>query len=149
TTLHPLPTRVEIDLPSGQLRRKTDVLSVATDRERQLIFVDDCLNRLGARIAEDARDLGRRERELREALRIGRPWDDVDALAIQLVDDRLHARALQADARAHGIDGIVAREDRDLRPASDLTRRRANLDDVLLNLRDLELEKRLHEQRIA
>src|SRR5262249_22968871 len=28
-------------------------------------------------------------------------------------------------------------------------RRRANLDDVLLNLRDLELEKRLHEQRIA
>ena len=101
------------------------------------------------RIAEHARDLGRRERQLGEALRIGRPRHDVDALAVQLVDDRLHARALEADARAHRIDRVVAREHGDLGAAADFAGGRADLDDVLLDLRDLELEQRLHEQRVA
>ena len=39
-----------------------------------------------------------------EARRIAIPGHDVDLLAAQLLHDRLHARALHADARADRID---------------------------------------------
>src|SRR5262245_10058051 len=81
-TLHPLATRVEIDLPAGELRGETHVLPVAADGQRELVFVDDGLDGLRSRIAEHARDLCRRQRELREPLRVGRPRYDVDALAV-------------------------------------------------------------------
>ena len=64
-------------------------------------------------------------------------------------DDRLHARALETHAGADRIDRVVAREDGDFRAAAHLARRGANLDDVLLDLRDLELEQRLNEERVA
>ena len=44
---------------------------------------------------------------------------------------------------------IVAREDGDLRAAADFAGGRPDLDDVLLDLRDLELEQRLDEQRVG
>ena len=91
----------------------------------------------------------RRERQPGEPLRIGRPRHDVDALAAQLVHDRLHARALEADARADRIDGVVARDHGDLGAAADFARDGADLDDLLLDLGHLELEQRLDEQRIA
>ena len=92
---------------------------------------------------------GRRQRQLGETLRIGGPGHDVDALATQLVDDRLHARALEADACADRIDRIVAGEDRDLGAAADFAGGGADLDDALLDLGDLELEQRLHEEAVA
>jgi hypothetical protein len=107
------------------------------------------LNRLGPRIAEHARDLRRRERELGEPLRIRRPWDDVDSLAVQFVHHGLNARALEADARADRVDRIIAREDGDLGSAAHFAGGRTNLDDVLLDLGHLELEQRLHEQWVA
>ena len=101
------------------------------------------------RVREDARHARRREGELREALGIGRPGHDVDPLAIELVDHGLHARTLEAHAGAHRVDGVVARQDRDLRAAADLAGGGADLDDALLDLGHLELEERLHEQRVA
>src|SRR5579859_353130 len=147
--LEPLAARIEVDLPTRQLRRQAHILSVTADRERQLVFVDDRLNRLGLRIGEYAGHPRGRERELREALRIGRPRHDVDALAVQLVHDGLHARALESHARAHGIDPVVPRPNGDLRATAGLTRGRANLDDLLLDLGDFEFEQSFHEQRIG
>jgi hypothetical protein len=46
-----------------------------------------------------------------EAHRVVRELDDVDLLAAQLADDRLHARALHPDARADRIDVTLARVD--------------------------------------
>ena len=57
---------------------------------RPMILVHDGLNCFRRRITEDPGDLGRRQRELGKALRIRGPGHDVDALAIQLVDDGLH-----------------------------------------------------------
>src|SRR6185503_13987036 len=62
-----------------------------------LLFVDD----------RDPADLGRRQRLLHEHDRVLVPLDDVDLLAAQLADDRLHAGALHADAGAHGIDVLL------------------------------------------
>src|ERR1041385_3848886 len=147
--LQPLAARVEIDLPAGELGGEPHVLAVATDRERQLVFVHDRLNRLRFGVGEHARHARRRERQLREALGVGRPGHDVDALAVQLVHDSLHARALQPDARADGIDAVITRPHRDLGAAARFARRRADFDDLLLDLGDLELEERFHEQRVS
>ena len=52
--LHPLTAGVKLDLPLSELRSQSHVLTVATDRKGQLILVDNCLNRLRRRIAENA-----------------------------------------------------------------------------------------------
>ena len=90
-----------------------------------------------------------RERQPGEPLRIGRPRHDVDPLAAELVDDRLHPGALEPDAGADRIDGVVAGDHRHLGAAADFARDGADLDDLLLDLGHLELEQRLDEQRIA
>src|SRR4029079_19624485 len=71
------------------------------------------------------------------------------SLTIELIDDGLHARTLQADAGAYRIDGVVAGEHGDLRAAAYFTGSGANLDDVLLNFGNLELEQRLDEERVS
>ena len=106
--LHPLATGVELDLPFGELRSQANVLSVAPNCQRELVFIDYRLNGLGARIAENPRYTSRGEGELGEPLRVGRPGNDINALAAQLVDYGLDARALQSNAGAHRIDRIVA-----------------------------------------
>src|SRR3989449_11209643 len=55
----------------------------------------------------------------------------------------------EPDARAHRVDRIVARRDGDLGTAARLPRGGADLDDLLLDLRHLELEQGLDEQRVG
>src|SRR6266516_912011 len=88
-------------------------------------------------------------RVAREPLRVWGPRHDVDALAVQLVHDRLHARAFEAHARAHRVDGVVPGRDGDLGPAPRLAGGGADFHDALLDLRHLELEERLHKQRVG
>src|SRR2546429_5772049 len=57
--------------------------------------------------------------------------------------------SLEPDARAHRVDRIVARRDGDLGAAARLPRGGADLDDLLLDLRHLELEQGLDEQRVG
>src|SRR5690606_3187746 len=66
-------------------------------------------------------------------------------LAAQLLHDRLHARALHADARAHGIDVAVAARHGDLAARARLAVRGDDAGDALVDLRDLHLEE-LHEE---
>src|SRR5258705_204984 len=95
-------------LPALRPGSQPPVLAVAAGRQRQVVLVHDRLNRFRLGIGEDAGDAGRRQRQLGEPLRVGRPRDDVDALAVELVDDSLDARALQSHARADRIDAVVA-----------------------------------------
>src|SRR5437667_465353 len=147
--LQPLAARVQVDLPAGELGRETHILAVPPDRERELILVYDRLDRLGVGVREHPRHARRRERQLGKPLGIGRPRHDVDALAVELVDHGLDARALEPHAGAHGIDRVVARGDRDLGAAARLAGGGADLHDLLLDLRHFELEQRLDEQRIG
>ena len=103
--------------------------------------------RLG--IAEHARHLAGASASLREALRIGRPRHDVDALAAQLVHDGLHARALEP---THAPTGSIesSRENTAILVRLPTSRAAARISTMLLlDLRHLELEQRLHEQRIG
>src|SRR5436309_3485659 len=145
----PSGPRIQVDLPGGGLGGEPYVVAVRTDGELQLVLVHNRLDRLGLGIREHAGHARRRERQLREALGVGRPRDDVDALAAQLVHYGLHARAFEPHAGAHRIDRIVTGRDGDFGAAPRLARRGADLDDLLLNLRHFELEQGLDEQRVG
>src|SRR5262249_35076464 len=94
----------DVDLPSGQLAGQPDVLPLAADREREVLLGDQDQGLLGLLVELDVRDLGRLQRVGDQRLRVVVPADDVDALAVELVDDRLDARAADADARADAVD---------------------------------------------
>ena len=81
--------------------------------------------------------------------RILRPFDDVDLLAAQLADDRLHARALHADAGADRIDVALARVDRDLGAIAGLADRAADHHGAVVDLRHFLLEQLDQQGRIG
>src|SRR5512143_1457766 len=93
----------------------------------------------------DALDLGGRDRVADEASRVVIVRDDVDLLAAQLLDDRLDAAALHADARADRVDVAVARRHRDLGAGARLARARLDAHDLLVDLGDLLLEQLLEQ----
>src|SRR5439155_21115760 len=79
----------------------------------------------------------------------GVPRDDVDLLAAQLGDDHAHPRATRAHTRAHRVDALGVRLDRDLRPVARLARDGSDLDQAVCDLRHLELEQRPDQLRVA
>ena len=80
---------------------------------------------------------------------IGRPGDDVDLLADQLLDHGLDTAAAHADAGAHRVDRVVLGDHRDLRPAARIAGHRLDLDDAVVDLRHLLLEQLRHELRMG
>ena len=81
--------------------------------------------------------------------RIFRPLDDVDLLAAQLADDRLHARAAHADARADRVDVALAREDRDLGAVARLADGAADHHGAVVDLGHFLLEQLDQQGRIG
>jgi hypothetical protein len=115
------------------------------DGERELVFLDDHVHRVALLVDDDRAHVGGRERVDHELRRLRRPQDDVDALAGELLGDRLHARAAHADAGADRIDARVVRLHRDLGAQPRVAARGADLEEALLDLGHLELEE-LHEE---
>ena len=114
---------LDIDAPADQLRRQPDVLSLLADGQRQLAVFDHHLHDL-VRAVDDRHtaDLGRADGIGRESHDVVVPLNDVDLLAAQFADDRLHARALHADAGADRIDVLFARRHGDLGSLSGFAR---------------------------
>ena len=135
----------QVEVPAGELRGEAHVLAVAPDRDREVLLVDDDVHAVLLLVDDDRADLGRRERIDDELRRIGRPQDDVDALAGELVGHRRHARAAHADAGADRIEARVVRLDGDLRAHAGIARRGLDLEHAFLDLRHFELEQ-LHDE---
>ena len=108
----------DVDVPAGELRSQADVLAAAADRDVLLLVRDDDLDPLGVGVEHDLADLGRRQRVDDEGGGVGRPGDDVDLLAAQLLHHRLDAAAAHADAGADRIDAAVLGDHRDLGAAA-------------------------------
>src|SRR4051812_33792150 len=136
---------VDVDAPAGELRREPNVLALLADRERELVVGDDQLHAMAFGVDDDALDLGRGNRIADEARRVVIVRDDVDLFAAKLLDDRLNAAALHADARADRVDVAVARRDGDLGASTGLTRARLDANDLLVDLGDLLLEQLLEQ----
>ncbi len=73
--------------------------------------------------------------------------DDVDLFAAQFADDRLHAHALHAHARADGVHVFVFRHDGDLGALAGFTGDGADHNRAVVNFRDFGLEQVLHQFR--
>src|SRR5690606_9715221 len=95
----------------------------------------------------DRLHLGRGHRVDHELGGIVRPQHDVDALAVELVAHRLHARTAHADAGADRIGAVVVGDDRDLGAVARVAGAGLDLDQALADFRHLELEQLDHELR--
>ena len=91
---------------------------------------------------------GRLQRVDDEGRRVGRPRDDVDLLALQLVDHRLHARAAHADAGADRIDRGIVGDDGDLGARAGVARDRLHFDDAVVDFRHFLREQLGGELRV-
>ncbi len=107
------------------------------------------LDALARLVEHDLHHLGRGQRVHHESGHVRRPRDDVDLLALQLVDHRLHARAAHADAGADRIDGRVAGDHRDLGARARVAGHRLDLDDAVIDLRHFLREQLDHELRVG
>jgi hypothetical protein len=87
----------------------------------------------------------RLQRFLRKRHRIFVVFDNVNLLAAQLADDRLHAHAFHSHAGAHGIHVLVARHYGYLGALTGLARNGPDLHGAVIDFRDFRLEQVLHQ----
>src|ERR1041384_476808 len=136
---------VDIDFPGRKLRCQPHVAPALPDRLRELVL-EDVDRRALLRLVEDhLRDFRGLQRVLDEFLRIVAPADDVDVLAVELVDDVPDAAAANADAGAEAVDAVVGRVDRDFRAIARLARDALDDDRTVADLGDFELEEAADE----
>src|SRR5688500_178369 len=135
----------DVDAPTGELCGKPSVLPFLADRKRQLPVRDYDVRGLVIGDDVDAHHVGWLESVGDVLLRLLIPLDDVDLLAAELVDDRLHPEAALPDARAARVDAGLARADRDLGARSGLARDTDDLHLAVVDLRHLELEQTLDQ----
>src|ERR671935_152989 len=131
----------DVDAPPGEAVGETGVQPLLADRQRKLAVGHDD-GRLAVLVVHvHLAHLGRRERLGDEPGRLVVPGDDVDLLAAELGDDHSHSRPAWADARAHRVDALGLRFDRDLGAIAGLARHGADLDEAVSDLGHLELEE--------
>ena len=124
-------------------------MPLLADSQRKLRILDDHFQLLRFRIDNlHARHFCRAQRLLRERYRLFVIRDNVDLFAAQLANDRLHAHAFHAHARAHGIDVFVAARHRHFRPLPRFPRGESNLHRAVINFRHFHLKQALHQARI-
>ena len=100
-------------------------------------------------VEHDLGDFGRLQRVDDEGRDVLRPRNDVDLLALQFVDHRLHARAAHADAGADRIDRGIARDHGDLGARARVAGDRLDLDDAVVDFRHFLREQLGHELRMG
>ena len=136
---------LDVDPPAGQLGRQPGVLSLAPDRQRELVVGDDDGRLLVRVVDEDLAHAGRRQRLGDEPGGLLVVGNDVDLLAAQLGNDHAHPRAPGADAGADRVDPVGVGDDGDLGAVAGLAGDPDDLDQVVGDLGDLELEQRLDQ----
>src|SRR5262245_17435704 len=139
----------DVDLPPGQPSGEAGVLTVAPDRQRELVVGDDHGRLLRLVVNEHLAHARRRERLGDEPGGLVVVGDDVDLLAAQLRYDHAHAGAARADAGSDRIHAIGVRDDGDLRAPARLTGDAGDLHELVGDLGDLELEELLDQLGIA
>ena len=120
-------------------------MALAANGERLLVFADDDQRLLDVGVESDVADLSRLQSIGDQDDRLGIPTDDVDALAVEFIDDRFDAVAANANAGADAIDLVVVRVDGQLGAVSRLALDAANLDRAIGDLRHFDLEQGTYE----
>ena len=94
----------DIDFPAREPSRQAHILAFLADGEAELIFRDQHMGLASFRIHEPHFiDPSRAERIGNIGRGIGRPADDVNFFAPQLIHHDLNSRTPRANARSYGI----------------------------------------------
>ena len=111
----------DIDVPADQFGSEPDVLAALTNCQAELVLIYDHFH-LAIFDVSDAHLIyfRGRKRVRRKDRRLFRPFDDVDFLAAQLANDRLHARTFHTYAGTHRIDVAFIGNDGNLGPLAGL-----------------------------
>src|SRR5579875_2878103 len=134
-----------IDIPVRELACQAHVLAAPADGEAQLIIRHHHFGAFGVLIDHHFGYLGRSKRVDDKGCRLGRPGNDVDFLALELLHHSLHARAFHAHAGAHRIDRRIAAIDGHFGTRAGIPRDSLDFDDAVVNLRHF-LRKELGEK---
>ena len=126
-----------VNVPARKLRGQTHILPVPADRQRQFTLRHDGFDAVAIVVDNDLGNLRRLKPIDDEGRGVFKPGNDINFLALQLADHRLNARAPHTNASANGINGTLARDDRDFRPTSRVPRDALDLHDTFINLRHL------------
>src|SRR6202040_1582572 len=124
------------------------ILATAPNRQGELIVGHNDFDPRGILVKHDLDNFGRLQRVDDEGGGIRRPWNDIDLLALQFIDDRLHPRSAHADAGADRIDRSIPRNHRDLGARPRIARDRLHLDDIIVDFRHFLAKQFCHELRM-
>src|SRR6185312_3276349 len=139
----------DLDVPADQFGSEADVLTAAADRQGQLVVRYQHDGPAKPRIGEDFGNLGRLKGIRNQHLKGVVPAHDVDAFAVEFLDDVLDAAAANADAGPHRVHLQIDAGHGDFRAITRLAGHRPNVDDSFLDLGNLLFEEGLHEVRVA
>ena len=132
---------LDVNAPAGQPGRQARVLTLAADRQRQLVIGYDHLGNTLFGMKANFPHPGRGQRLRHEVMEVVGERDDVDLLASQLVHDLTHPAAAGTHARTDWINVGVIRPDGDLGAVAGLARTGLQFDDAIGDLGDFQLEQ--------
>ncbi len=136
---------LDVHVPADQLAGQANVLAFLADGQRKLRVLDNDFEMPRFRIDDlNARDFSGRKRFLRERYGVFGIRDDVDFFTAQFANDRLHAHALHAHARAYRVHILIAALYRNLGALACFACGRADLHGAVVNFGNFHLEQTLH-----
>ena len=145
TTFRFFGLRHDVDVPAGQLRRQTHVLSATANGLRQLFIGHDNFDALGIFVHDDLGHLSRLQRVDDEGRGFVIPGNDIDLFALQFVHNGLHARTAHTDTGTDRVDRVIVGDHADLGTAAGVTGDGLHFDDAVVNLRYFLSEQLGHE----
>ena len=138
-----------VDAPAGEAGGQSNVLTLASDGQGELLIGDDDLHAVGLLVQQDLGDLGGSQRTADIFGLLRDPVDDVDLLSPKLLHHRLNPGSLHAHTGTHRIYVGVVGDHGDLGPAARLPGRSLDLDDPFIDLGDLLFEQLDQHARVG
>ena len=139
----------DVYFPAQQLGRQLDVLALTANGVGQLIVGHNDFQQVFVLIHHDAGNSGRGQRVARVRGNVLAPDHNIDALAVQFLNDILNARAANAHAGAHRVHIAVAGEHGHLGPAARVAGNAHNLDNAVVHFGHFALEQGGHIIAVA
>ncbi len=135
----------DFDIPPTQLAGQADVLTTASDRERELVFLDQHNRTTDHVTQQNLFDFGWLQRIGDQYFRIVAETNHVNVLARQFFADGFDSAAAVTHTDCDRIDLRIDAADGNLATVARFAADRLDRDDFLSEFRDLLLEQSLHQ----
>ena len=139
--------RHDIDLPAGQLRGETHILTAATDRHGELLFRNHHISALVVFVQNDGLNFSRLQSLKHVEGRILVPEHDINMLVGKFGGHRVHAAAVDTDAGSDRVNAGVVSKHSHLGAKAGVAGDALDLEETLFDFGNFKLEQLLQEVR--